>query len=268
MTCFICVQCGSQFADSAAEPGLCPIGEDDRQYVRWEGQAWTTHDELRRTHRNELRDDTGLLGIGIEPRFAIGQRALLVQSQHGNVLWDCVSLITDEAVAEITKRGGLLAIAISHPHYYSSMVAWSEAFGDAPICLHADDRQWVMRPDRRIELWNGETLDLGASMTLVRCGGHFAGATVLHWPGRGGKGQVLAGDVLQVAADRRYLSFMYSYPNYIPLNAPAVRRIAATLEPFEFEVIRGAWWGANIMSGGKDALVRSVDRYIRAITDA
>ena len=52
--------------------------------------------------------------------------------------------------------GGIKAIAISHPHYYSSMVEWSRAFGGVPIYLHAADRQWVMRPDHAIVFWEGE----------------------------------------------------------------------------------------------------------------
>ena len=68
-------------------------------------------------------------GIGTEPKFAIGQRALLVPGAGGNLLWDCISLLDDETVAAVDDLGGLSAIAISHPHFYSSMMAWSEAFG-------------------------------------------------------------------------------------------------------------------------------------------
>jgi hypothetical protein len=89
MKCWICVQCGQQFAASAAPPPSCPICEDDRQYVRWDGQAWTDRDELARTHRLNWRDDLGVVGIGVEPSFAIGQRALLIQEADGCVMWDC-----------------------------------------------------------------------------------------------------------------------------------------------------------------------------------
>ena len=59
---------------------------------------------------------------------------------------------TTATVAEVERRGGLAAIAISHPHYYTGMVEWSRAFGGVPIYLHADDRAWVMRPDPAIAL--------------------------------------------------------------------------------------------------------------------
>ena len=113
--------------------------------------------------------------------------------------------------------GGVSAIAISHPHYYTAMVEWSRAFGGVPVHLHAADRQWVMRPDKAIAFWDGETLKLGEGLMLVRCGGHFEGGTVLHWQGGAdGKGAILTGDIIQVVADRKHVSFMYSYPNYVP----------------------------------------------------
>ena len=101
-----------------------------------------------------------LIGVGVEAHFAIGQRALFLRTPKANVLWDCLSLL-DEAVVEAIKGlDGISAIAISHPHYYSSMVEWSRAFGGEPIYLHADDRQWVMRPDQAIVFWEGETRTL------------------------------------------------------------------------------------------------------------
>jgi hypothetical protein len=264
MTCFICLQCGVQFAKRDTPPERCPVCEDERQYVRWEGQAWTTARELARKHQLVMREDTGVLAFGIEPRFAIGQRALLAETPDGNVLWDCVSMVSDEAVAEITRRGGLQAIAISHSHYYSVMVDWSEAFGGVPIYLHSDDRQWIMRPHPSIVSWEGETLAINPSLTLIRCGGHFAGGQVLHWKRDKGNA-ILAGDVLQVVPTRRHVSFMYSYPNLIPLNAAAIRKIAAAVEPFEFDDIYGAWWNTNVIGGGKQAVAMSVERYLAAI---
>jgi glyoxylase-like metal-dependent hydrolase (beta-lactamase superfamily II) len=264
----ICVTCGTQFAASEMPPERCPICEDERQFIGWAGQEWTTLEELRARHRLALKDEgDGLLGIGTEPKFAIGQRALLVPARAGeNVLFDCISLIDDAAVRVVEAQGGLSAIAISHPHYYSSMVEWSRAFGGAPIYLHADEREWVMRPDPRVVLWEGEKLAIGDGLTLVRLGGHFAGAQVLHWAGGAdGRGALLAGDILQVVQDRRFVSFMYSYPNYIPLSAATVRRMLETLEPYLFERVYGAWFGAVVRADGKAAVRRSAERYLRAL---
>ena len=263
---FICVQCGTQFDATAQLPSRCPICEDERQFVHHDGQQWTTLERLATEHHNKFEDEAPqLLGIGTEPEFAIGQRALLLQSPGGNLLWDCVSLLDNKTIAEVKARGGIRAIAISHPHFYSSMVEWAEIF-DAQIFLHAADRQWVMRKSPRIQFLEGITSPLWDDLTLINCGGHFDGGTVLHWPA-GAKGQnaLLTGDIIQVVQDRRYVSFMRSYPNLIPLGATAIRRILETIEPFSFDQIYGAWWKANVLSNAKGAVTRSAQRYLRAI---
>jgi hypothetical protein len=262
VTAYICATCGAQFSPSDEPPERCPVCEDARQWVPAGGQRWTTPDALRAEHRNEIRRDGAYDGVGMEPAFAIGQRALLA----GNVLWDCIPLL-DPAVVEMVKAvGGLSAIAISHPHYYASMVEWSGAFGGVSIYLHAADRQWVMRPDKSIVFWEGDTRALAEGLTLVRCGGHFEGGTVLHWAGGAGRnGALLTGDIIQVVADRKHVSFMYSYPNYVPLSASAAERIVRAVEPFEYERVYGAFWDTVIERDGKAAVGRSAERYLRAI---
>ncbi len=267
MPCYICVTCGVQFAE--APPARCPVCEDERQYVGWKGQQWTTIEALRRDHRNVLREQgPGLTGIGTEPSFAIAQRALLLRSRGGNILWDSISLLDDATIEAVRTMGGIRAMAISHPHYYSSMVEWSHAFDNAPVYLHAADRQWVMRPDPVIVFWEGETRDLGNGLTLIRCGGHFEGATVLHWAGAAeGRGALLTGDVIKVSFDRRWVSFMYSYPNLIPLPARMIRRVVGAVEPFAYDTIYGAWWDHIVFRDAKAAVARSAERYLRAIIE-
>ena len=267
--CHICMTCGTQYAESEQPPAHCLICEDERQYVK-PGATWTTLARLRRTHRNSVRfEEPGLLGIGIDPQLGIGQRALLVETSAGNVLWDCIPLLDPALVELIGARGGLAAIAISHPHYYSGMVEWSRAFGGVPIYLHAADRQWVMRPDPAIVSWDEESRPLMGGLHLYRCGGHFDGGTILHWPGGAeGRGALLTGDILQVVADRRHVSFMYSYPNYVPLPASTVRRIASVVEPLPYDRIYGAFWETVIDRDGQSAVRRCVDRYCRAVGEA
>ena len=114
--------------------------------------------------------------------------------------------------------------------------------------------------------WTGDQHLISNDVLLLRTGGHFAGATMLHHArGAEEKGALLTGDIAQVTMDRRFVSFMYSYPNYMPLNAAAVRRIADAVEPLAFDRIYGAWWGRNIASGAKAAFAKSVERYVAAI---
>lgn len=265
MTHFVCVTCGTQFAASEAAPARCPVCEDERQYVPESGQAWTTLDALRAGHASRIEAEGELTAIGTEPKFAIGQRALLVPWGERQLLWDCVTLLDDAAAAEVERAGGIAAIAISHPHYYSAMVEWARRF-DCPVLLHAADAEWIMRPDPVVELWDGERKELGDGLTLIRCGGHFEGGTVLHWAGGAeGRGALLSGDIVQVIPDRRHVGFMYSYPNLIPLPAAAVERIRAALDPLAYETIYGAWWG-TVIGDGRGAVERSAARYVAAVS--
>ena len=266
MPLWTCETCGAQFPASGDPPASCPVCEDERQFVGWKGQTFLTREALAERHGVVWRDDLGLSGVALEPSFAIGQRALLVPLADGCVMWDCVPLATPEAIAHVRSLGGLKAIAISHPHYYGALADWSEAFGGIPVYLHADDREWLTRPHASIVHWTGDSHRISDDLVLLRSGGHFAGATMLHWrQGADGKGALLTGDIAQVTMDRRFVSFMYSYPNYMPLNAAAVRRIAGVVEPFAFDRIYGAWWGRNIATGAKAAFAASVARYLAAI---
>jgi hypothetical protein len=267
MPLWTCEQCGAQFPENAEPPPACLICEEERQFVNWKGQAWLTREDLTKNHKLVWRDDLGIPSFSVEPGFAIGQRALLVPEADGCVMWDCVPLVTREAIDYVRSLGGLKAIAVSHPHFYGAVADWSEAFGGVPVYLHGDDSTFVTRPHPNIVPWTGDSHRLSDDIVLVRTGGHFTGGTIMHWrAGAEGRGALLAGDVTMVAADRRSVSFMYSFPNYIPLNATAVRRIWAAVEPLAFDRIYGAWWGRNVADNARAAFEMSVRRYIAAIS--
>ena len=224
---------------------------------------------MRITYSNKFRRlATGLTTIETTPAFGIGQRAFLARTPAGNVLWECIALIDDATVDMLNGLGGVKAIAISHPHYYTTMVEWSRALGGVPIHLHADDRRWVMRTDPAIQVWEGDTKAIGPGLTLVRLGGHFDGGTVLHWADWSeGRGVLLSGDILQVVPSG-HVSFMWSYPNLIPLSAAKVQRMAKILEPFMFDAVYGSFSGrGQIDANGKQVVAASVARYIARISD-
>ena len=148
MPAFICNACGTQYPPSEAPPETCPVCVDERQFVPSSGQTWTTLERLRRTHSNKFRElAAGLMTIETTPAFGINQRAILARTPAGNVLWDCIALLDDATIDLVKGLGGVTAIAISHPHYYTTMVEWSRALGGVPVYLHAADREWVMQPD-------------------------------------------------------------------------------------------------------------------------
>lgn len=197
--------------------------------------------------------------------MAIGQRALLVRTGEGNVLWDCLPVLTDAGRERLDALGGVATIAVSHPHFYTGAALFAEALG-ARVLLHAADRRHVTHPSERIEFWEGERLPLPGGVTLIRAGGHFAGGTVLHWAaGAEGRGALLTADIIRVIPDRRYVAFLYSYPNQIPLPAREVERVGAAVEPFAFDRLYGGWPGAVVETGAKEAVRRSVERYRRAL---
>ena len=264
---FICKTCGVQHAPSVEPPTLCLICNDERQYVGWEGQQWTTLAEMQAAgYKNrfiEVDSEPGLWSIDTRPRFAIGQRALLVQTPDGNFLWDSISYLDDETVQRIRDLGGLHGISTSHPHFYGAMIEWSHAFGGVPVYVPRADEKWIARPDPAVSLYEG-SLEPLPGLTLVQCGGHFDGSAVLHWAaGAGGRGVLLTGDSISVVADRRWVTFMRSYPNYIPLPAADVQGIVDSVRPYAFDRVYGGWWRNDIKNGGKEAVERSAERYIR-----
>jgi hypothetical protein len=265
---WICVTCGTQYPPSRIPLQICAICEDPRQYIGWEGQRWTTLDVLPHIYRNVIQEEEAdLFSIHTEPVFGIGERAFLIQTPEGNILWDCVALLDEDTRKKIDALGGVQAIAISHPHYYTTMVEWSRAFDDAPIFLHELDRRWVMRPDANIQFWRGERTKLPGELTLIHTGGHFDGFQVLHWPkGCSGKGVLLAGDQPEVCSARNWVTFMYSYPNYIPLCATSIRAIVRALSPFAFDRLYGAFPGRTVTSDAKAVVERSAARYIHSIS--
>ena len=263
--------CGVQYQESESPPRRCIVCEDERQYVGWKGQHWTTLGQMKtQKYANVLQTvEPKLTSIRTIPHFGIGQRAFLVQTQTGNLLWDCVSYIDEKTIAAVRRLGGISAIAISHPHYYSTIVDWSESFDNAPIYIHAADRQWVTHASPNIMFWNEETVTPLRGLSLIRFGGHFPGGTVLFWPeGASSKGVVLSGDILQVVMDRRWVSFMYSYPNLIPLPQSIVEAMAAIMRCYRYDRLYGAFEGREILSEADEAVQRSARRYVQHLQAA
>ncbi len=263
---YVCATCAAHYPASGRTPEVCSICTDERQYVGAGGQRWFRHSELQEQHEMRFEEyEPGLWAVGLQPSIAIGQRALLVRTPSGNVLWDCVPVLTEAGRQRLLEHGGIRAIAVSHPHFYTGIALFARSFG-AEVLLHEADRQHVTHPDERIQFWEGETLEVVDGVTLIRAGGHFAGGTVLHWAeGADGAGALLTADIIGVVPDRRYVSFLYSFPNQIPLPPREVERVGAAVEPFTFDRIYGGWQGNVIETGAKQVVRRSVERYRRAV---
>jgi hypothetical protein len=266
---YICLTCGVQYPDTPNPPALCVICADERQYVGRRGQRWITLEELREgSYQNQVVDtDPNVESIFTVPQIAIGQRALLVRTEDGNFLWDCVTYIDDATITAVQALGGIQGISVSHPHFYSSVIEWSHAFGGAPVYITEADRAHFVRADPVVQWYSG-ALEIWPGLTLVQTGGHFEGSAVLHWAeGADGRGALFTGDTIAVASDRRWVTFMRSYPNYIPLPPSAIRGIVHAVEPYEFDVIYGGWFTNDVRGDAKDVVHRSAERYIRWTQD-
>lgn len=264
---FICETCGVQTELADQEPEKCIICNEERQYVNPSGQLWTTLDDMIEEGNwvNAIHpEEEGLYSIHTTPSFAIGQTAYLVSAAGFNFLWDCITYLDPTTVADIKAIGGIDAIALSHPHYYSTQVEWAEAF-NAKIYIHEDDRKWVTRMSEHIVFWSGDELPLHGDIVLHRVGGHFKGAAVAHWhAGDNGKGIIFAGDVIRVVADRKWVTFMYSYPNFIPLPASTVEAIADHMKEVPFNRLYDAFHRVIKDEAGMK-VQKSANRYVAAL---
>ena len=259
----ICATCGTYYLSESATPnGICPICADDRQYIPAGGQRWTTEAALLDKHSVKvrlLRDD--VYELEITPSFAIGQRALLILTPDGNILWDCIPLLDESLITFIKEKGGLKAIAFSHPHYYSNMHDWARTF-DCPVYIHKLDEQWVFGKGEHVKYWEGEELQLFNGIRLINAGGHFPGSSILHVPHLSAKGVLFTGDTLVLSLHKQHISVMYSYPNRVPLPRKEVQRISDLVNKIPFDALYSYMKDLDLTENVKEIFGRSMDRYL------
>ncbi|MCP2256397.1 Metallo-beta-lactamase superfamily protein [Streptoalloteichus tenebrarius] len=263
MALWICATCVNHH-EGEQPPASCKICADERQWVPITGQRWTTLEELARDgHTVEFREqEPNLVGLGVKPGLGINQRGLLVRTSGGNLLWDPPGFLDDDAVRTVRELGGLAAVSSSHPHMYGAAVEWSRAF-DAPILLPEADQEWMTRTDPAVRTWSGSLSPL-PGVTLVQCGGHFPGSSVLHWAdGADGAGVLLTGDTIYVTPGRDRVTFLWSAPNMLPLPERLVRQVVAAVRPYEFGRIYGGWWTSVLDGDAKQVVERCAERYVQ-----
>ena len=255
----ICATCAVEHTEAV---DVCAICADERQWVPAEGQRWTSLDELAADgYEVEITElEPGLHGITSQPKAGIGQMAKLLRTPAGNLLWDPIGYVDDDAVRRVRELGDVAAIAASHPHMFGVQVEWSHALGNAPVLVAEADAAWVARPDPVIRTWSGD-VEVLPGVTLSQSGGHFPGSGVVHWAaGADGGGVLLAGDTIMANPDRTSVSFQRSYPNRIPLSAAVVDRIATHVERFSFDRLYSNF--DNVIPTDARAVVRrSADRH-------
>ena len=179
--------------------------QDPRQYVPATGQSWTSLQKELPLQKNTFETDehdSRIHYITTKPltpaelppglsdstttrkQLGIGERAILLQTSSGNVLWDLIAFIDQPTIDFINEKGGLKAIVISHPHFYTTHLEWAKIF-DCPVYMSKDDEEWLNREDveGRRKLVRGVTPieEVGGEAKCIQAGGHFDGSAFLLW---------------------------------------------------------------------------------------
>jgi len=207
--------------------------------------------------------------ISTEPKFGIGQRCLLLETDHGNVLWDLIAFLDDETIDFIKGKGGLKAIVISHPHYYTTHLHWAETF-DCPVYFAIEDEEWACQPDDegRRQLIREGSEEIVPGVVAVKLGGHFPGSLVLIWDLKlfnadtfltvpvSASSSTSWSDVANGWQSALYhvdrppgttsYAFMWSIPNMIPLPPSEMYKMWQALKPFDFGSTHGAFVGVDV----------------------
>lgn len=265
MTVWICRACAVEHPDSAEPPAVCRICSDDRQYVPLvDGQRWTSLDEQASDGAavSVVAVEPGLFGVSVSPSVGIGQRAHLVQTDAGNLLWDPPGFVDAAGAAAVLELGPVAAIVASHPHMFGVQVEWSRALGGVPILVSAADAEWVLRPDAAIRLIDAEDHLILPGVTIRTVGGHFPGSLLAYWSaGAEGRGVLLGSDTVFPLQDGKWVAFARSFPNHIPLSAAVVDRVATAALAYPFDRMYGNF-GWVIPSDASAIVRRSADRHM------
>ncbi|KAI8623221.1 beta-lactamase-like protein [Xylariaceae sp. FL1651] len=283
----ICTACGTQFPTADENKvTTCFICDDPRQFTPPTGQVFTSLDALRSSgHENIFTpipvDPGKLISIYTQPKVAIGQRAILVRTPQGNILWDCVTLIDDKTIAKIKELGGLKAIVISHPHYYSTHLEWARAF-DCPVYLAGEDMEWLAQRGSAHQVFVTETeLDVFGTQVL-KLGGHFPGSFVMLFDGKlliadtlvttpsglGNWDADAVGTARKRPKEMNSFVFMWSIPNMVPLPPDEIERMWTVLKKYEFSSTHGAFLGWDIVKTPremKQRVLESMQIQVRAM---
>ncbi|KAI3319261.1 beta-lactamase-like protein [Xylariaceae sp. AK1471] len=273
-----CTACGTQFpTDDKHKVTTCFICDDPRQFTPPTGQSFTSLDALRSSgHKNIFTpvpaDPERLISIHTEPKVAIGQRAILIRTPHGNVLWDCITLLDNETIKKINELGGLKAIVISHPHYYSTHLEWARAF-DCPVYLAAEDKEWLAQLDSKHQVFVTETETNVFGTKVLKLGGHFPGSLILLFDSRlliadtlvttpsglGSWDTDAVGRTRERPQGMNTFVFMWSIPNMVPLAPDEIERMWAILKKYEFSSTHGAFVGMDIVKTPREMKQRVLE---------
>lgn len=272
----ICVACMTQYSTPRSE---CPICLDPRQFVPATGQSWTSLRKLaEEKHTNKIvadQQDERVCFILTEPSTGIGQTPILIKTSRATYMWDCNAFLSENLFNQLTTmQPPLKAIAISHPHFFSTSLTWSRCL-KVPLILAAADKHWFQRlsdvKEGEIE-WVHNVASLEDGVTMIQCGGHFPGSSVLHWDRslepefesdkHCRTGIILCSDTAMIQPTQQGFTFQWSVPNMIPLNPHEMKGIADRLRDVPFEQATSTWPHRFVRKNAREILLDSIQKQL------
>ncbi|PWN48353.1 hypothetical protein IE53DRAFT_389448 [Violaceomyces palustris] len=142
-----------------------------------------------------------------------------------------------------------------------------------------EERLDIQACSEHVVAWEGDVLEVVPGVKVLRCGGHFPGSSILVWdrdltPGhdttsqRAGDGNArrggvaLCSDTFMPCPDGKTFSFMWSYPNMIPLKPKDVEKIWQSVRPYPFQDVIGGWPGKAILGSSHEKLRISACNFV------
>ena len=269
MEAFICRTCGVQYAPSEQPPARCPICEDERQCVGWNGQQWTTLAALRDEGRAEppLRGGSRAWSPSTPARPSPSgsarcwsRRRAATSCGTASPWWTTPPSPPSASWAgwRPSRSRTRTSTRATSPGARRSAIAPSTSTQPTP-----SGSSTRLQPSSsgtpRARRWRSCRASPSSTPAATS-----RGSQALHWAAATGRGALLTGDTVTVVMDRRYVSFMYSYPNLIPLGERAITRIVDSLKPFLYERMYGGWNG-RVVGVGRVGRRRAVGRAVPAL---
>lgn len=231
---YSCDNCG-HWQRWFAEPPSCPVCTDVRNALPDDGWAWTTPDDLAGRTARWAEVAPGVTGFWCEPQIGLGTTGWVLETDAGPVGWEGAGFYPPEALAELRRRGGLVALGASHVHGYGALWQLQDELAPPVLAIDVRDLAWTKA---FVVTWPTDARhELAPGLVMHRSGGHFPGHAVLHDERRG---ILFVGDLLKVDLDGDRpvgLSCHKAYHAQIPLSHDEIREARALVERLDFEAV-------------------------------
>jgi hypothetical protein len=231
---YSCAHCG-HWQRWFAEPPFCPVCTDVRNALPDDGWVWITRDDLADRQARWAEVAPGITGYWVEPQVGLGTTGWVIETDAGFVGWEGAGIYQPQALAELRRRGGLVALGASHVHGYGALWQLQDELAPPVLAIGVDDLAWTKA--FRVTWPTDDRHDLAPGLVMHRSGGHFPGHSVLHDEKRG---ILFVGDLLKVDLDGGTpvgLSCHKAFHAQIPLSHAEIRQSRALVEQLDFDAV-------------------------------